>query len=134
MLDLFDYETPEEWKQFHVSYVKKSKALKRYWWISSYGRVKVTFNYKRKEYFPHLGLTGRGYEAISINDAIEKYVHRLVARFFIPNPFNHPVVNHKDLDKTNNHVDNLEWVTHQENARHYHNWKEFIEFLENEED
>ena len=47
---------------------------------------------------------------------IETY--KLVANAFIPNPDNLPVINHKDGNKLNNDVSNLEWCTHSHNTQH----------------
>lgn len=44
-------------------------------------------------------------------------VHRLIAQAYIPNPHRKPIVDHKDMNKHNNAIKNLEWVTYKENAR-----------------
>lgn len=48
----------------------------------------------------------------------QKYLHRLIAIHFIDNPENFPQVNHKDGNKLNNSIDNLEWCTNQHNIIH----------------
>lgn len=65
---------------------------------------------ERESYF-HVGLSKDG-------KAKSRRVHRLVAETFIPNPDNLRCVNHKDGNKRNNRVDNLEWCTHEQNVHH----------------
>lgn len=60
----------------------------------------------------------KGYLLVSLfKNGIERkaYIHRLVAQSFLPNPSNFPCINHKDENKTNNIIDNLEWCDHQYN-------------------
>jgi hypothetical protein len=60
---------------------------------------------------------GRGYQRVNFNNET-KYLHRLVAQTFLPNPQNKEEVNHVDGNKKNNVLYNLEWVTPDENRQH----------------
>ena len=77
-------------KNGHSSYrLHKGKVISLL--KGEYGYIQVNLYYNGKNY--------------------KKYVHRLVAEAFLPNPDNLPQINHKDEDKTNNNVTNLEWCT-----------------------
>lgn len=65
--------------------------------------------------------TKKGYQRVALNKNGKQkrmYVHRLVAKTFIPNEENRTQINHKDGNKLNNHISNLEWCTNQENIIH----------------
>lgn len=72
---------------------------------------------KRNGRFVKPQLNGKGYLRVSIGGKLQ-FVHRLVAEKYIPNPEHKEQVNHKDGNKLNNSVDNLEWTTNAENRKH----------------
>ncbi len=91
--------------------------------VSNKGRIRRIMHRKNptnrlmKQFFDK---EGEGYMQIPLCNLGKKtffLVHRTVAISFIPNPENKPEVNHKDGDKTNNCVENLEWATSLENIR-----------------
>ena len=90
--------------------------------ISNLGNVR-TLHYK-KPYLRKLSKTQRGYLVVNFFISKGKYknysVHRLVAEAFIPNPNNLPQINHKDENRLNNRVDNLEWCTNKYNCNYGH--------------
>jgi len=98
--ELVDYIEGEIWKEIdkHPEYKisNLSRISKNDYLISSYTWV-----------YPRVKLNGKNFQ-----------VHRLLAESFIPNPNNLPVVNHKDGNKENKSLDNLEWVTYSENTQH----------------
>lgn len=68
-------------------------------------------------------VTRFGYARINLRKAKSReyksyFIHRLVASHFLDNPNNLPEVNHKDCNRLNNAVDNLEWVSKEDNIRH----------------
>lgn len=81
----------------------------------------IIINIKTKRTVKHV-LTPKGYFKVCLQNEESKQVnyriHRLLAENFIPNPHNKPCVNHKDGDKQNNDLDNLEWCTDSENQQH----------------
>ena len=95
--------------------------LKNYpgYYVDELGKVYSTRHGSLKEKSLRLDKTGYVYVMLCINGKYyRRRVHRLVAEAFIANPNNLPEVNHKDEDKTNNYVDNLEWCTSKYNTNY----------------
>ena len=81
---------------------------------------------KRKQILsPRKNSGGYGYVCFIIEGQRKNFaIHRIVANAFLPNPNGYTEINHKDYDKTNNCVENLEWVNSSQNKRHAYLKKE----------
>lgn len=110
-----------EWKEFCTD--EECKIIKGYrgkYIITPSGKVfnnytGVVMKPRFIRGYPHVGL-----RVFNGETSIQKLykVHRLVAEYFIPNPNNYDIVNHKDGNKANPNKDNLEWSTYSENTIH----------------
>ena len=99
--------------------------------VSNMGNVK-SLNYRRtgREKILKLKIDKNGYQIVGLwKNGIKKIysVHRLVAQAFIPNPNNLPQVNHKDENKQNNCVENLEWCDAKYNNNYGTRTKRIVE-------
>lgn len=97
--------------------MREIKGYEGLYAVDADGRV---FNLRTgKEKKPTIG--NHGYLAVDLFKNGQRktlLVHRLVAEAFIPNPHKKRTVNHKDGNKLNNRISNLEWATHSENHKH----------------
>lgn len=85
-------------------------------YVTTYRGKTVVRKYSNLE-LSGIKLSQKGYKRVSLKNKTY-FIHRLIAMTFINNPDNHPQVNHKNGIKTDNRVENLEWVTNQENRNH----------------
>lgn len=98
---------------------RKIKSLKFLYEVNEDGVIrnvkskKIIQGYKEKN-----GYIRVRFENKCLGGVVRTTVHRLVAEAFLPNPDNLEEVNHIDSNRANNHVSNLEWVTHSDNMKH----------------
>ena len=87
-----------------------------YYYITEDGYVYSNYTGKMKQLA--FCVNHKGYNRVGLSDKKSHFVHRLVAKAYIPNPDNLPQVNHKNRDKLDNRVENLEWCDNDYNISH----------------
>jgi hypothetical protein len=101
---------------------KDIKGYEGYYQISNYGKVKsLKRGRKKKTIFKKPTIKQNGYYILALyknNNQKIFYLHRLIGIMFIPNPENKKWMNHKDGNKLNNSIANLEWCSPSENNYH----------------
>ena len=105
---------------------KDIKGYEGQYQVSNLGYIKSSYMWTGDKYIKRekilrnvLYKNGYLYVSLSKDGKVKRFkVNRLVAEAFIENPYNLPITNHKDGDKTNNCVSNLEWCTYGENLSH----------------
>lgn len=107
------WKTIEENGFYQVSTFGRSRSIAR--------KTKFGATFHRVRYLsPQLSNQGYARLTVRMDDGTKKtfLLHRLVARAFIPNPENKPQINHKNFNRADNRIENLEWATASENNTH----------------
>lgn len=105
---------------YQVSTAGNVRSVERYYWQMSSHGTPMKKHYEGKPIKPFNN--GNGYLEVMLAKPGEKrkavYIHRLVAEAFLENPNGLEQINHKDYNKQNNNLNNLEWITRIDNV-HY---------------